>query len=241
MKARSFKASVWGMNVVILCLAATMAKATVLDFSINNNPADTPYVNFGTDMSVTFTDYGDNVSSTSVVSGTKIYHYGQGYGFTPNISVGYSAASGYVFQYYHENSGFLDQVGYLPGTVGASKKFYVEFAPDAGYGVRINSFNLMGYGGPIQTKSGTWRILDGSTNGVVLDSGSFGPTIGAFGNQTVFFTAAQEYMNTVFLEINHTVGSSDFAIDNINFDQVIPEPSALVLLAVGFLFLRRRR
>lgn len=199
------------------------APATILTFEISNDrdvPMGTaPQGHEFTSLSPKYADYGNRVSS-DMQFGEFTYHYGEGTGFTPNISLSYGATEKSSIGYYNDKD--WPQVAYL-GTSFAQlspRSFFLTFTPDPGYGVKINSFELFGYKDAIH-HGAEWTIHKGSPEGEVLDSG----VIDIEGNyqegRAIVTTSGAVYDGTVVLEINHTRGSSGgFAMDNVNFDQV---------------------
>jgi hypothetical protein len=171
-----------------------------------------------------------------------------GNGFTPNVEVAYATvqiSDGTVaspsLAFWPDSYGNLTNVAFPIHWTGHYGE--VTLIPDAGYAVRLNSFDL---GGWDQTTyaSQPLRILDGAGN-LLLD---LGPTIvlGAHGTHSHF---AQDltFAGTIRIQYgnNWNVG-----IDNIDFGQVsarayygLPVPSTLLLAGAslaGFGWMRRR-
>lgn len=176
--------------------------ASVLTFDINN-------INNSDSISQ---DYGDNITSTN----SGIFNYGEGNGFTPNITVSNN------LRFWESGYGGLSGVGY-----SATGEGLVSFEAEVGYRIRLNSFDLGSYTSGLDDQ--VLQILDGNNN-VLLD---LGPQDFADNMETRTF----ENLNIVtggILKIRF--GNNDeLGIDNINFDQVleIPEPSSMM----GLLFL----
>ena len=175
--------------------------------------------------------YGDNVNSV----GDTMYAYEQGNGFTPNVGVGYSGSARDVEYYREDVSGWWGGNGIarwrdgLAGLFDAGTSYSFVLTPNAGYGVKVNSFKLAHY----PSASGgdaDWTVLGGASTlvlGTVTVNTSDGITVNT--GMTGF------YFGEVTLKIdNVSVGAWNFALDDLNFDQqMIPEPSMLVLLSTG--------
>jgi len=183
--------------------------------------------------------YGDNVTSDTMSVGAFTYHYGSKWGFTPDIAVAYSDGGTDVSRYYNDT--VWPGADYLESPGGASRLFYWTFTPASGKGVRINSFELFSYSG--ESHSGTWTIYKDSIGGNVLDSGAFafsGPTL--YSSPLLVTTAQLDYLGSLVLEVNHASGSGGaFALDDLAFNQEIPEPSSAILLLAGVTLIWIRR
>ncbi len=194
-------------------------------------------------------DYGDNVSATSMTSASGTYQnfYAEGNGFTPNISVAYSTQRPGDFpEYYGEDPGgewvngacFLwshifrtdadPRVIGVPGGTGEvmppGYEYYFTFTPaSANAGVLINSFVLDDYIGWFDefTHQIEWRITRLTPGGAVVASGTANITGGANVTVTTGLTAASVTGEPLVLTIKRMGGvEDDFAIDDINFDEV---------------------
>ena len=211
------------LPAMIGLLLAAPAEATILTFEINNEGNDIPMP----------PSYGDNVS----ISPDGNFNYLEGNGWTPNIVLGYSAVKGQI-RYYSD--GEWDHVAYLAGNPGESNPytFLFTFTPDAGYGVDINSFTL----DPYESASNdvAWTVYAGSVGGSVLASGSE-----SFSDDLGVAVTMSPHFGTVVLEIDNISGDREsLALDNLNFVQVVPEPTTaplLLLAAAGGALLSRRR
>jgi hypothetical protein len=188
--------------------------------------------------------YGDRVTALSDAVGS----YGVGNGFTPNVEVAYATvqiSDGTVaapsLGFWPDSYGNLTNVAFPIHWTGHYGE--VALIPDAGYAVRLNSFDLGGW--PYMSyASQPLRILDGSGN-LLMD---LGPTVvlGAHGTHS-HFAPDLTFVGTTRVQFgNHW----NIGIDNINFDQVserayygLPVPSTLLLLSAslaGLGWIRRR-
>jgi hypothetical protein len=234
------------LTALVLASSPVRTQATVLTFDIND-ATDTSVITAESSLiSGPHAAYGDNVSSATMSAGSFTYHYGSLWGFTPDITVSYSAGTGAASTYYHGDPIEWPGADYLDSTAGGSSRlFYWTFTPASGKGVRINSFELFAYSIGSGSHAGTWTIYKDSTSGVVLDSGAFSfaasaPTL--YGTPFVVNTAQLDYMGTLVLEVNHTTGGTgSFALDDLAFNQEIPEPAAAAMLAVGGVTMLWRR
>jgi hypothetical protein len=119
----------------------------------------------------------------------------------------------------------------------------VEFAPEAGWDVKLVAFDLNVWPGGGDTDV-DWS-LDGSINGN-LGSGTFTTTDGTVSNNDVNLTGSGA--ETLLLTLTQTSGIGSYlAMDNLAFDQIlVPEPSTLALALAGMgglgaLAIRRKR
>jgi hypothetical protein len=121
------------------------------------------------------------------------------------------------------------------------KNLAIEFAPAAGAGVLLNSFDLDEWSGG-GSMSVEWSLA-GPISGT-LASGTWNRNTG--GRDTISPSAgAGAIGETLTLSLSQTSGAISYlALDNLTFDQVVPEPaSAAVAMAggLGALAMRRRR
>lgn len=232
--------------VMALAVFPAAASATILPFTIAGGPANGDFMPQA---------YGDRVSSITQTAGSATYTYQQGNGWTPNIDVGYGfsftgsptasdvALNGPRFW----NDSEWQGVFYTRG-VGTSTVFYdVTFTPDAGVGVLVNSFQIDDYASFRSGHTVGWTVYRNSVApGNVLASGistvAADTTSGNADSLTVLTGLSTAHFGTVILRFDHQAGSgNDLAFDNINFDQVIPSPSAAALAGLGLLAAGRRR
>jgi hypothetical protein len=202
-----------------VCIGALDSHATVLTFegvSVANAQA-LPQT------------YGDNVSSAGPDANGHLYAVGNG--FTPNIQLSYGP--GTDVRYW--NDAAWPKVAYLVGTVND-----FTFTPDPGFGVKINSFDLVDYPDYGGGHTNTWTVYkDAIAVANILGSG----TVVLPPNQTASITTGlAPYMGTTILRITQVTQEvgDDLALDNLNFDQVVPEPSAATLLGLGGMLVWRR-
>ena len=195
-----------------ICIAET-ANATILTFQ------DLGLSNGGIIPEM----YGDNVNSLNDGIGS----YEEGNGFTPNVVVDYrtvSVSNGSTIsnnlRYWDSGYGDLADVGYA-SVNGALAE--ISLTPDAGYFVRLNSFDLAGFPGSTQPNQ-TVRILDKDFN-ILVDYSLFDVT----GSGSDMFSPDILASDTIRIQYGPSFNTG---IDNINFDQqAVPEP--LTILGAG--------
>jgi hypothetical protein len=252
------------------------ASATVLTFDINNTAypnADPVSPNFpeGFQISLAASGYGDNVSSSPVVSGTSTFSYGVGSeGFTPNVTADYGPSSIFTGgpELWRYDYGDLVRVLYQGSRFGVPpignnyNILDITLTADPGYAVVLYGFDLGGWnktnytidevavfkGIPFPFLTPTNQISD-DFNVDVLGAG---PAHTSFD-----FSATPLRGTTIVIRIDASnLGDvSEFiGIDNIRFgqdiatpaDAVVPEPASLIIWTVGggagvLAFIRRRR
>ncbi len=207
-----------------MALFAGTANATILMFDgLSSNNA--PILTFGDNISVAET--GISVSN----------------GATPNIDLTWSTTGGGEWQFYNDGEWSGAQVDGF----GVGRTFDLQFTPDAGFGVLVDSFVFDDYVSFATGNKFNWSLFQDSSTGTFIASGTGTTTDGQ--NLTVNTGMATAYAGTVLLRIeehpdNVSAAGNDQAIDDISFtQQAIPEPSSVALLGLGGLgvLLRRRR
>ena len=214
----------------VCALACIPASAVVLTFS------DLGLANYG-DIPGT---YGDRVTALNDGVGS----YAEGNGFTPNVTVEYrtwsinpNAVAYDHLDWWNTNYGDLSGVAF--GVSSSNYYAEVSLIADAGFEVRLNSFDLGGYALSDHPNS-TVRVVDASRN-LLLD---YSPVNieGNAGHST--FSPG---LSGQVVRIQYGFNDWNVGIDNIDFDQLeaaaVPEPSTFVLGAGGMaaLALARRR
>ena len=222
------------LGFATLALSAAPVYGTILPFSFAPTPASY------TSIETVFTDYGDSVSSTSVVSvpNSTTYTYGEGNGFTPNINLEFShdPTGGNLGHLTYTDGTWSDPVNYLHTAPGS--RHFISFTPDATYGVQLNSFLIDSYSSTSNRVD--WNIRDLSTSGTILASG-FETAFTGGANKTANLGGLTNFNTTVLEIILTDISNGEIGIDNINFDQVsasvatVPEPSAFLLLSLSAL------
>jgi hypothetical protein len=199
---------------------ATSANATVMTFE-----------DLGTSVAIPDT-FGDNIAAAE--TGISVSN-----GTTPNIDLTWDGS----WSFYNDATW---SAAYLSG-YGVGNKHDLQFTPDAGFGVLVDSFvfdDYANYGNP--TNKFNWFLYEDSDVGALIASGT--ETTADGDNLTVNTGMATAYAGTVLLRIEEhsdgVGGTWDQALDDISFtQQAIPEPSSAALLGLGglALILRRRK
>lgn len=201
---------------------AASAQATVLTFDLNF-----PIDGFGDFPAA----YGDFVNAANDGLGS----YGLGNGYTPNVSVDYRtwkiSTNSVVFNhldFWPTGFGGLTNVVY--GVNGVDHFAELKLVPQAGFAVRLNSFDLAGYN-QANHPNAQVRILDGVTNAVLVD---YSPvTVLGSGGAISTFTPNLTHAGPISIRFGYD--NWNIAIDNVNFDQItaVPEPEAYALMLAG--------
>ena len=221
MKTR--KHTILPLATMAMSLFAGTANATVMTFE-----------GLGTNASIPDT-FGDNIAAAE--TGISVSN-----GTTPNIDLTWSATGG-DWQFYNDSEWQAAQLD----AFNVGNTYDLQFTPDTGFGVLVDSFVFDDYAGWQGDNKFNWSLFQDSSAGAVIASGTGTTTDGQ--NLTVNTGMATAYAGTVLLQIekhSDNVGSGDSgqAIDSISFtQQVVPEPSSMALLGLGGLgvLLRRRR
>jgi len=255
------------MIAVVLLVAAVAAvgtvpvHATVLTFDKTpqfgaGNPVDGPV------SATNFADYGDRVTNTTMdasaarsqAPGTTVFSYGATAGFTPNIVADYPTG----MQVYRDGSVVNDYptapVLYPAYSGDTPKRRMLTLTADTGFQTVLRSFTLEEYGttarnyqylavvgiDALNNETVLWQLgsigggtiatIPGNSPGIVYNGSNFGTEMAAL---------------KIAIDFQAGVGPgsvySAFGFDNITFAQIIPEPSAIMLLAVGSALMLRRR
>jgi hypothetical protein len=220
--------------------AAPAAQATILTFNKSNNTnqaIDSVEPNYG--------DFENGSNTTARLIGN---------GWTPNTQVDWGGLNQHgapALQWYDD---VVEWDGaQLDGVPTGGGHFDILFTPNAGYGVRLNSFDFDDYA-DFNGNTGTahtfdWSLRDAGNNvlfgatGVTVPAD---PDAGDNDHLTINTGMTDYHAGALRLRITpQNVGENpegDRAIDNLNFDQaVVPEPVSASLLALGGVALLRRR
>ena len=201
---------------------ASSGHATILTFDITNQPFNNPIPQ----------DYGDRVTSTSMVSGPLVFNYGVGNGFTPNVVAEYAGSTVDMMIVSTPNSwptdyGDLIDVVWGEGPqTGSDNKVTISLIADPGFRVLLNSFDIAAWTEDRQTE-----ILEVDVDGSVTDLSSV--VLGNVSHSTFSPNVSGQRIDIAF-------GNGWwFGVDNVDFDQrridsvPAPEPFTLLLIAFG--------
>ena len=225
-------------TVALATMSISTAGATILTFDNISFLNDTP-----------LTSYGSNVSGLCISSGQPGC-FGQGNGFTPNITVSYATNGGgqvvpdMLFENVVGPGGYGDLVNVaVPDAPGNLTGFgEITFTPLNGATVRINSFDAAHRFNFPEGFNELLQILDGSSN--VLFSFQ-GPIDGFNAATHDHFMPSVSSTRPLRLRMINLDGRNVVALDNISFDEVgssaVPEPATCPLYALGLLLVASLR
>jgi hypothetical protein len=203
--------------LIALFAAASHASATVLTFDISGatNGVAMPQ------------DYGDRASSTT----DGAFSYGAAGGFTPNAVVDYFSPDAPIDLNFW-TTGYNDLVNVVENEPDGEAGYTIRLTADAGFILRLDSFDLGNFGGAVtlpglRVEDGEGNILFSMSNIFVGDSSQthqdYDFAGGLFGSEL-----------NIIVDTTGLGGNSDnIGLDNIQFGQDVPEPSAYAMLALG--------
>lgn len=170
--------------------------------------------------------FGDNAAS----SGSGVSATGGG---TPNIDLTWSGPGilgGGVWHYYIDTVWSAGRL--LNSSVGTIHS--IQFTPEAGLGVALNSFNFHPYFSSGETFDYTWSVSDGATTLKAGPSSFFSNGEKDHPVDINYTGNLGQALTLNLFRIGGTGDANDIAIDDLSFGQVpVPEPSALALVTLG--------
>ena len=210
--------------LALLALVTSPASATVLLFE-----------NLGLPMAQELSGlqavrgYGDHV--TAVSTGGYANSFAKGNGWTPNITLDFSAGNDLkTVSSWRDGWDGGDGANYLlDGDSSQPYYYWYRFTPAGGVGVIVNAIDLDGTAD--HSNQIDWKIYAGSKTGAVLASGSTGPFTGDKTN--IDLGMRQPYFGVVVLELSHTGTRTSLAVDNLAFDQTTEKRVPIDLVDVG--------
>jgi hypothetical protein len=230
--------------ITLACCFAANASASVLTFDQFTDSARTTRIPNNLLMNQA---YGDNITDFSPATpvGGNYVDYGSGGGLTPNIKVAYrwydtlqptnpnlnNNGPGGVFGWNTQYGGLTYVIFSDPDTLNQMRWLSeVQFTPEPGYSVRINSLDYAGF----QTNQ------PGQTLKILGDANSLGAQLlwSAGADGTVNFPATAATLTPAITgapgqTLSILWGFSDRGgLDNISFSQVVvPEPTSGIMFA----------
>ena len=241
------------LAALLMLTLASSAFATRLTFDKSPTQFAFPNPFFGPVSTNVYSDYGDNVTASDLVSGQDVsaahgagvtYHYGNQGGATPDITVDYLGpvndpnvgASGMKA---YTDSNF--PLGLLPHlTLTNLQRLFVFTCSDPNDVVSLLSFDVYkgGFAHPVDNLR-VVRINSDSSETVLFSTGptSLGPA-----NVTFDFTSAPLEGSVLAIDMDPGTGTghNNFVYDNITFAQV-PEPAMVSVAMVGLTSALMRR
>jgi hypothetical protein len=203
--------------LIALFAGVSNAGATVLTFDITG----------ATDGVTMPQGYGDRANSTT----DGAFSYGAGGGFTPSVLVDYFSPDAPIDLNFW-TTGYSDLTNVVENEPDGEAGYTIRFTADPGFLVRLDSFDLGNFGGAVtlpglRVEDGKGNILFSMSNIFVADSTQphqdYDFAGGLFGSEL-----------NIIVDTTGLGGNSDnIGLDNIQFGQDVPEPSAYAMLALG--------
>ena len=182
-----------------MSLIATSVNATILTFEGFASNVDIPDT------------FGDNIAAAE--TGISVSN-----GTTPNIDLTWAGS----WRFYNDATW---SAAYLAG-YNVGNKYDLQFTPDTGFGVLVDSFVFDDYANYAVGNKFNWFLYEDSDAGAVIASGT--ETTADGDKLTVNTGMATAYFGTVLLRIeehsDNVGGSYDQALDSISFSQVASGP-----------------
>ncbi len=239
----------------------TTTQATVLTFDIFTNSTKSLTPPLGALNAAGLGDYGSNVSDFSPAAAygpvPYYFNYGSAGGATPDVKVQYYEYNLQTKQYYGTDTvptwfqnfydvgiGDLTNVLYSSNGGGYPWALEIRFTPTNNQGVALKSFDLGSFSsGNIITNL---MVLEDSTTTAsnLWDAGMFAaPAAGTHTNFMPDVAVLSGHTLSLILMPGDVGANAGYnGLDNIVFtEQLIPEPSTVLLLAAGGLLLWRNR
>ncbi|MFT3786948.1 MAG: hypothetical protein QM770_12405 [Tepidisphaeraceae bacterium] len=168
-------------------------------------------------------NYGDRVNATTVTSpiaNTK-YTYKSDLGFTPNVTAAFGPVSGTTPLVAGWPTAYGDLVNIVYGTSG---KIEITLNADAGYQVKLHSFDLGGWSNTDYTVKSV-QVFNGATKAYeALNYKVEGDLTGARHSTVNFATPLQGQSLKIVIDATTTVpagGGANIGIDNVKFSQAV--------------------
>ncbi len=206
-----------GAGIAAILIAAFPAAGTIVRFENVNLPLARELEGLQA-----VPGYGDHVTDPG--TGGFANSFAKGKGWTPKIALDFSAGNDIktVNSWRDGWDGGSGANYLLDGDAGEPYYYWYTFTPKGGAGVLVNSLDLNGVG--THPNRIDWTIFAGSKTGKVLARGS----TGSFSSDKtkVELGMREPHYGVTILELVHTGTRIALAVDDLNFDQVRPDPAA---------------
>lgn len=240
----------------------TTTSSNTVGLTLSDPSTDIAVVGYNTDHRAVVSGFTIGGLQQSVLTFSRLTHnpgndsalnaggYGDRLAATPNVTAEYAASGTSHWDTYdgdRDNNGDNNwNVGVAQLQFGSgSAEYDLMLTPDAGFGVVVDSFDLVDYVGFAGGHTVNWELWDGAADtGSLLNFGT--EEIAADGINSVLTGIDQATFGMLTLRLEHISGDgTDLAIDNVVFRQfsAVPEPGAVLPLLGGFLLavVRRKR
>ena len=154
---------------------------------------------------------------------------------SPNITIDYTAAGGGEWKFWEGSTWNLGGAANLDSggneQANGAQVYDIKLTADPGSQTHLTSFDLIDWAdNDGNGQSVFWQLLNG-TGGVLNSGAAFVPDSSLLHIETGM---SSSLAGSLTLRLQHNSGSrNDLALDNVAFFQVVPEPTAGVLSAIG--------
>ncbi len=231
---RAMMAAIFGSGLA--CLATGQARAAVIVHNngfISNNLELPGYPNYASRVNAADLNWSVHAGVHGIVGAPNISLLWHGTAEAAHTDEGFE-----TYTNWDGRTAVIQLDSRLEEEDAVGVQFTIAFTPDAGFGVRLDSFDLDAWAGSGGMHM-SWAVT-GSSSGVM----AAGDWMREAGRDTINLNLEGVIGETLTLTFVHLAGDPAYvAMDNLAFDQLVPEPASAALVAAGLgaMAMRRRR